>query len=68
MSGNHYAAEQLEYHTRKAERKRKRIILEVPEQTKVAIFSYVYENNLAAKLIDTDDLKEGSIIVCNPEE
>lgn len=63
-----YASEQLEHYTRKADRKRKRIILEVPEQTKVAIFSYVYENNLAAKLIDTDDLKEGSVIVCNPEE
>ena len=63
-----YASEQLEYHRRKAERKRKWIILDIPEQTKVAIFSYVFENNLAAKLIDTDDLKEGSIIVCNPEE
>lgn len=64
-----YAAEQLEHHTRKAERKRKRIVVELPEEAKIASVAYLYGDDLlrSYKLIAAEELKEGAVIVCDPE-
>lgn len=45
-----------------------RIVLEVPENTVAAIFSYIYGNSLAVKTIDTKGLKEGNVIDCVVED
>ena len=64
-----YASEQLEHYIKTGERKRKRIVVELPTDAVIARISYIFGTpfEMSAKLIRTDELKEGNVIVCDPE-
>lgn len=64
-----YASEQLEHYIRTGKRKRMRIVVELPADTVIARISYVFGTpfEMSAKNIRTDELKEGAVIVCEPE-
>ena len=48
-----------------------KITIEIPDTTACAFFNYIYGTssgmNMACRRIDTDDIQNNEVIVCNPE-
>lgn len=48
-----------------------KITIEIPDTTACAFFNYIYSTSsgmsMTCRRIDTDDIQNNEIIVCNPE-